>query len=304
MSKDKKVMQPHDMFFKKTFGRKEVMLDFLKYNLPEGIFKKVDQQSLRLTNKSFVHPVGMRGESDLVFQAQIDNEQGYLYFLVEHQSKVDHHMPMRFMEYNLKLMRQHLAENKGSKLPLILNICIYNGQEKYVGHTNLLSMFESPALAKAYMFGDFNLIDLSSASDSSIAKQQKAALASIMLKHGAHRNFSTVLPNNETVILALCRETNDPSYIEDAFFYILMVDKNEDILEILKSFNPKLKELVMSAAEKLRMEGEQLGMQKGEQLGIQKGKMEVAKSLLKSGIPIEIIASSTGLSIAEIKHLT
>ncbi|WP_339044160.1 hypothetical protein [Cardinium endosymbiont of Tipula unca] len=39
------------MFFKKTFGRKEVMIDFLKHNFPESIFKKVDQQSLRLTNR-------------------------------------------------------------------------------------------------------------------------------------------------------------------------------------------------------------------------------------------------------------
>lgn len=65
------------------------------------------------------------------------------------------------MEHNLKLMRQHLDENKASSyVPLILNICIYNGKEKYIGPTSLLSMYDSPALDECYMPGSFYAINL------------------------------------------------------------------------------------------------------------------------------------------------
>jgi predicted transposase/invertase (TIGR01784 family) len=80
---------PHDIVFKDSFCNKEAMLDFLAANLPKALFNTIDQQGLRLTNKSFVDPVGRRGESDLVFQTQINNKSGYLYFLIEHQSISD-----------------------------------------------------------------------------------------------------------------------------------------------------------------------------------------------------------------------
>ncbi|AXI24003.1 hypothetical protein CE557_165 [Cardinium endosymbiont of Sogatella furcifera] len=99
--KDKKegADKPHDSVFKNTFCNKEAMLDFLAYNLPSDLFIKIDQENLELTNKSFVDPVGRRGESDLVFKTNINGQEGYLYILCEHQSIEDSYMPLRFMEY-------------------------------------------------------------------------------------------------------------------------------------------------------------------------------------------------------------
>lgn len=53
--------------------------------------------------------------------------------------------------------------------------------------------------------------------------------------------------------------------------------------------------------EKGRMEGRTEGIQLGEQ----KGKLEVARSLLKMGMPIESVQEATGLSeddLAQIRH--
>ncbi|UWW96531.1 MAG: Rpn family recombination-promoting nuclease/putative transposase [Candidatus Cardinium sp.] len=81
--KDKKdsVHQPHDRVFKNTFCNKEAMLDFLSANISSDLLSKIDQEALHLTDKSFVdHPVGRRGESDLVFRTNINGQKGYLYF--------------------------------------------------------------------------------------------------------------------------------------------------------------------------------------------------------------------------------
>ncbi|WP_419241782.1 Rpn family recombination-promoting nuclease/putative transposase [Cardinium endosymbiont of Nabis limbatus] len=55
------------------------MLDFLAANLPSELFIKIDQENLELTDKSFVDPIGRRGESDLVFRTNINEKAGYLY---------------------------------------------------------------------------------------------------------------------------------------------------------------------------------------------------------------------------------
>ena len=53
-----------------------------------------------------------------------------------------------------------------------------------------------------------------------------------------------------------------------------------------------------------RIEGEQIGIVKGEQIGIAKGeqnsKMAMAKSMLRKGLAVEMIAEITGLTQAQI----
>ncbi|MBX9889940.1 MAG: Rpn family recombination-promoting nuclease/putative transposase [Amoebophilaceae bacterium] len=80
---DKRI-ESHDNLFKNAFSRKDVMMDFLETRLPEAVLAKIDQNSLRLTNKSFVGKANLRGDSDVVFQANIEGEHGYLYILAEH----------------------------------------------------------------------------------------------------------------------------------------------------------------------------------------------------------------------------
>ncbi|TDG94097.1 hypothetical protein CCPUN_08520 [Cardinium endosymbiont of Culicoides punctatus] len=278
------------------------MLDFLEHNLPAEVFSKVDKSTLRLTNKSFVNPVGTRGESDLVFQATMNNQDGYIYILSEHQSKIDKYMPLRFMEYNLKLFRQHLHENKDSdELPLVLNICVYNGKEAYTGKRSLLSMFKVPELAKSYTFGDFELVDLTHTSDNELVKQNMAALGELILKYGKSKNFSSILKFNEFLkYLLSCSDLYDTQYYENTFLYILAIAEDNDILETLKSINPETKELVMTAATRLIQQGEQLGLKKGRQ----EEKYKIAQEMLAEGFDIVKISRITGLTEREIKNLS
>jgi predicted transposase/invertase (TIGR01784 family) len=297
---------PHDMVFRQTFGRKDVILDFLESRIPSDLFAKIDKEKLRLTNKSFVNPVGMRGESDLVFQTELDHQEGYLYFLVEHQSSPDKYMPLRFAEYNIQLMRQHL--NEGNQyLPLILNICVYNGNKDYPYGTSLLEMFASSELAKKYMFGSFHLVDLHRSTELELLKDKKASFAELVLKQGIYRDFFEWFSRYSDVFLAYLDQGLIP-YVEDILAYILLVDKNEHILEKVESINPKIKELAMSAAERLRQEGELRSkpkwIQEGRQEGRQEEKRKIAFEMLSEGYEPMKISRITGLSEKEIKSLS
>ncbi|AXI24625.1 hypothetical protein CE557_841 [Cardinium endosymbiont of Sogatella furcifera] len=294
------------------------MLDFLSANLPSDLFIKIDQENLELTNKSFVDPVGRRGESDLVFKTSINGKEGYLYVLTEHQSTEDPYMPLRFLEYNVQLIRQHLKENGNVSLPVILNNCIYNGNKPYKGSNSLLSMFSDPELAKSCMFDRFHLVDLYSTSEDELLSYKKAAFAAMVLKQGIYRSFHQWFTDHMRLIVDLL-EKDYIGYADQAFLYILQVDDQPDLLETIKKSNPKLKEIAMSVAEKLRQEGEKKGIKKGRQEGIrigqEKGKLEgklegeaekafsIAKSMILRGYPIEDIIALTGLSPSRIQEL-
>jgi predicted transposase/invertase (TIGR01784 family) len=58
-----------------------------------------------------------------------------------------------------------------------------------------------------------------------------------------------------------------------------------------------------SAKNTAREEGKEEGLKEGKEEGLKEGKIEMAKILLSSGVDVEIIAKSSGLTIDEIKNL-
>ena len=309
-NKEDGIDKPHDTVFKNTFCNKDAMLDFLAANLPSDLLVKIDKENLELTNKSFVDPVGRRGESDLVFKTNINGKEGYLYLIAEHQSIEDSYMPLRFMEYNVQLLRQHLKEKGNGSLPVILNICIYNGNKPYKGSNSLLSMFADPELAKSCMFDKFHLVDLYSTSEDELLNYKKAAFAAMVLKQGIYRSFNQWFTDHIDLIVDFL-EKGYIGYANEAFLYMLKVDDDPDLLETIKKSNPKLKEIAMSVAERLEQKGEKKGIQKGIQLGEEKGirigkeegKLEIAKAMLAKHYPMEDIVLLTGLSPTQVHDL-
>ncbi len=55
--------------------------------------------------------------------------------------------------------------------------------------------------------------------------------------------------------------------------------------------------------KKGRAEGEKLGLAEGEKLGAAQRGREIAKNFKVSGIPLDVIAKNTGLSVEEIEAL-
>ncbi len=59
----------------------------------------------------------------------------------------------------------------------------------------------------------------------------------------------------------------------------------------------------IAVMEGQKQEGFREGMEKGIEKGIEKGKVEIARNLKNDGIPLDVIARNTGLSIEEIEKL-
>ncbi|MBX9890101.1 MAG: hypothetical protein K2X94_02440 [Amoebophilaceae bacterium] len=105
------------------------------------------------------------------------------------------------------------------------------------------------------------------------------------------------------IFIKFFRKNNIP-YHDNLIYYILSRDKDEKVVEKIASIHLTLKEIVMSAAERLRQEGERMGVQKGRQEGENSKAIAIAKSMLKNGEPIDKIISYTGLTKKIIRSIS
>ena len=310
----KEIHQPHDKYFKAVFKKPVVVRDFIQAHIPKEIIKKVDLKSISLTNASFVKDNEDMGAlySDLVFKAKISGRDSYIYFLIEHQRTQDNTMPLRILEYNVELMKQHLEDTETDKLPIILNVCIQNGETKYTGPLNFIDMFEEPELAESWLFRNYYVVDLCSTEDSEILKHKKAALAELVLKLGGLRKFYSWYKQNESVWVSLS-ENVDIKYLQRSIRYISTRESihKEKIFKLLSKAGPKNRKAMMTVARQIKEEGIKEGLLKGKREGLLKGKREgiqernlsIAKSMLLDKEPYEKIMRWTGLSKKEIEKL-
>ncbi len=282
--------QPHDTLFKAAFGNKGVFIDFLKNRLPKETLQLVDLHSLQLTNKSFVSKAGKHSHSDLIYRALLQHHTGYVYLVIEHFSTPQEDIPLRQLEYNLALFRQHLNEGH-KKLPLPINICIYSGDQPYSGPINALAMFEHPDPVRCTWLEDNHLTDLYSDKEGKILQDGKAAWGELLLKGDRKRDYLQFLDNHRELI-----QKQKVSYAEEAILYILSRDGREEVLEKLKEITqPQYKNLVMSIVEKYT--------QKGRQQGMQTKTLDIARSMLHDKAPISKILRWTGLNEAQLRGL-
>lgn len=61
---------PHDCFFRESFGRSEIARDFLRHHLPVGLLDDIDLATLAIGKDSFVSPELREAYSDLVYSVR------------------------------------------------------------------------------------------------------------------------------------------------------------------------------------------------------------------------------------------
>ncbi|MFA0001484.1 Rpn family recombination-promoting nuclease/putative transposase, partial [Vibrio lentus] len=80
---------------------------------------------------------------------------GYIYALIEHQSRPDKHMAFRMMRYAIAAMQQHIDAGH-EHLPVVIPLLFYHGQiSPYPYEMNWLKNFTHPEVAKQLYTGDF-----------------------------------------------------------------------------------------------------------------------------------------------------
>jgi len=296
------IHQPFDKLFKVSLTEKKVAISYLKAHVPTEIYKRININTLELTDKSFILPKFREVHSDIVYRCQFDDKEGYIFFILEAESTANEElMAFRQLQYSIAAMDQHIRQGH-KKLPIVLPICLYHGIESPYPHPlDVYQCFGIPDLAKQVVFKPFTLLDLTVLSDDELAKDGLAFLMEMLLKHSRTRNFLTILKQRREAIKGILKQLNKESrrfmvkYVINETQDENEPDAVEQLVQILTTDLPEDKELIMTFAQQLE--------QKGREEGEYRKAIVIAKNLLAEGMLPQAVQRLTGLSEKEVIEL-
>ena len=321
---DYDISHPHDKMFQKAMHEPKAARSLIENHVPEEIKNLIDMSTLKVEKDSFIDDDFKKYACDVLFSAKFGNRDGYLFFLLEHQSKPDYWMAFRLMRYMINICSAYLKQHKNAgHLPLIYPVVIYNGLEKYTAPLNFWDLFEESDKAKKIWTEDHQLINVHDIPDEKFTAMGWSGALEFCLKHRSDKNMIKTLEQaQELELIPDILKSGDDGirYFQNLLFYLLTgIDKNDKmkVEEIIAAnLNQEQGEKFMTSLAKHWLdEGIEKGMAKGIlrgkaegiKEGILKGKTEgieqTAINMLRQGLDPKLIFSVTGLTLHEIQKL-
>jgi len=295
----------HDLLVRKYLTDKEAAKDFLLAHLPTEVLDICDLDSITVEPTSYIEDDLREHCSDIVHKLKIkkSNKTAYVYTLVEHQSSAVKLMPFRILKYQAAIIDKHLKEHKGSELPLVFPLVLYNGTATpYPYSSNITDLFVDREIYQKLPLGNFKLLDLTVTDDNEILQHRKAALMELVTKHIRSKEFITVIPQIIQALQLMHELGIDHSLVDSVVVYMMQARENKEIKELSKQVKdnaPYYEDTIMTYAESVKKEGMRLGRQEGRQ----ESQLEIAKKMLDSGMEQKLVAEITNLSLEQIKTL-
>ncbi|MFA0079690.1 Rpn family recombination-promoting nuclease/putative transposase, partial [Vibrio artabrorum] len=217
---------PHDALFKQFMTHPETAQDLLDIHLPAELRDICDLTTLKLESGSFIEESLRPYYSDVLYSLSTSQGNGYVYALIEHQSRPDKHMAFRLMRYAIAAMQQHL-EAGHEHLPLVIPLQFYHGKvSPYPYEMNWLKGFANPDQAKALYTQDFPLVDVTVISDDEIMQHRRIALLELVQKHARHRDIMDFL---EPLVTLLLTDYTTDKQVQSLMSYLLQVGETNNL---------------------------------------------------------------------------
>ena len=281
---------PHDALFKSFLTHSDTARDFMEIHLPKDLRELCDLDSLKLESASFVDEKLRALHSDILWSVKTREGDGYIYVVIEHQSREDIHMAFRLMRYSMAVMQRHIEHDKRRQLPLVIPMLFYR-RSPYPWSLCWLDEFADPTTARKLYTAAFPLVDITVVPDDEIVQHRRVALLELIQKHIRQRDLMGLI--DQLVVLLVTECAND-SQITALLNYILLTGDearfNEFISEITRRL-PQQRERIMTIAERIHNDG------------YIKGEQRILRLFLQNGVDPEWIQKITGLSAEQIQAL-
>ena len=297
MSKNSNELVDHDSFFKGSMKYIEIAQDFFEAHLEQELLQRINLKSLRIEQGSFIDEAHKKLSTDILYSAEIDDQLGYIYLLVEAQSRPEKLMPFRLLSYMCRILQMHQEQQEKAldKLPVVLPIVIYNGKAtRYPYSTKILDCFNHPALMEAFFLNGFRLLDLTVTPDEELARHKRAALMELLEKHIRIKDILPLLDFlRENKLLLEVNHIDNGAYFR--FYVRYIINRNDScdpgqVINKLTQQLPEQEDNIMTIADRLVERGMQQGMQQAYQ-----EKLEMARDLFRAHVEIDVIQKVTGL---------
>ncbi|MEB7108752.1 Rpn family recombination-promoting nuclease/putative transposase [Escherichia coli] len=299
---------PHDALFKSFLTHPDTARDFMEIHLPKDLRELCDLDSLKLESASFVDEKLRALHSDILWSVKTREGDGYIYVVIEHQSREDIHMAFRLMRYSMAVMQRHIEHDKRRPLPLVIPMLFYHGSRSPFYHGSRspypwslcwLDEFADPTTARKLYTAAFPLVDVTVVPDDEIVQHRRVALLELIQKHIRQRDLMGLI--DQLVILLVTECAND-SQITTLLNYILLTGDEARFKKFISELTrrmPQHRERIMTIAERIYNDGWLLGMEKGKE----EGEQRLLRLLLQNGADPEWIQKITGLSTEQMQAL-
>jgi predicted transposase/invertase (TIGR01784 family) len=301
--KPKKAKSPHDEFSKRVLGDPIIAQELLEEYLPGHIKENLDLATLKVDQESHISKSLKKRLSDIIYSVKTkNNDQAFIYIMIEHQSSPDYWIAFRLWEYMLLLLESHMKNNE--KLPIVIPLVLYNGKEKYSAPRNFWELFDNPLMAQNLMGSDYNLVDLESMSDDQFNYDKALSLINYVMKHIHERDLLLMIKNAMRICKTALIIDKRKNYVhfKHILWYInnkVPEDRKIELDELIDENLPtedESEEIMRTIAQSYRDEG----FEKGVVQGIEKAIIETAIKMLKLETDISFIQDVTGLTKQEI----
>ena len=311
----------HDTSIRKILSNKEEVALFINKVLKlSEINQEIKADMLEQYETSLITKSYLNREADIIYKRK-DMD---VFFLIEHQSRIDYNMPIRIMEYVTGIITNYWYSNKENvihrKYPLVIPIVLYIGKKKWNVEKHISERQVSIPGYKAE-YGKYTIYDVNNYEDGELL-HEKGVLSKIILLEKTKNEKE--LQENYIKISKEYLSQEEKNMIIDYLCNIsstkLQPDKVKEIKKLfMEGDNTMLAEIFMEKERKAWLGGKKEGIEEGKKEGIREGKKEgikegiikgtikskyeIAKKLLKNNISTENIKNWTGLSNKEINEI-
>ena len=150
-------MGKHDIAHKEFYSHPENVKDLIQGFVALDCVSEFDFSTLERDNDSFVEKEKNERHDDIIWRLKWRDRWVYVYIIIEFQSSVDETMPVRIMSYlsllylNL-LANENLGYGQNKKLPIVLPIVLYNGNDIWNVPKNIQDMIDETSEEKLQKF--------------------------------------------------------------------------------------------------------------------------------------------------------
>lgn len=290
----------HDKSYKDLYSKREIALDLFKNISNAEWAKNLKAEDLELSNNTFVTADYSEQEADIIYKANVNGTEVVFYILLEFQSTVDYTMPLRLLQYMCQILNQYSANidykkyNKDIKLPAIIPIVLYNGQQVWDVPKQFRKMiyneelFGNNILNFEYNIFDIsndekltkdNLIELKNVTSAIFLLDQKIDALEFLQRIKVIALYFNSLSNTEIRAIKRWIKNTVVDPLATSAIKILEADREE--VELMVARNAFILD---EMKEKAKKEGREQGIKEGREEGLKKGREEGVKEGIREGI--------------------
>ena len=277
------IHQEHDKTFRKILEDKEEAAKFINKSLK--LKKEIEAEEIEKYNTRFITKRLRNEETDIIYKLKRKN----IFFLIEHQTKIDYKMPFRILQYERDIIESAIdkkkLEKKEYKLPKVITTVLYTGVKEWDANKYIKESQEKLEGYEEIEYGAYHVIDINKYTKEELLKEETFLSKAMLIEKERHKG--TLGKSIEEII----EEVNKKEEIYNDTQRELLItiiggplaktigeEKAEELIEKIK--NKKEEENMLAVYEMIEKENKRL-IERGRRQGIREGRRELIKEIVE-----------------------